>query len=216
MVNHGSEQRLTRRIIAEDNEWTLQTVPYLRTLSINVIVSNWSDFPYIAELPSQKERSTVMSRLDLNLDLNLALLVGCDDYWKRRALIRWPIVNISDYGNSYKRLFFEKHFEETIEQFVPDRNDVEELEKVVSLVKNQVVRVKLSQLLPPIPRIEDIPDEDEEDDDVSHDHVDLAPILKPLPKLIELDLQVRVNDVGMNFEWGFFTVRADHDTAIEL
>ena len=216
MVNHGSEQRLTRRIIAEDNEWTLQTVPYLRTLSINVIVSNWSDFPYIAELPSQKERSTVMSRLDLNLDLNLALLVGCDDYWKRRALIRWPIVNISDYGNSYKRLFFEKHFEETIEQFVPDRNDVDELEKVVSLVKNQVVRVKLSQLLPPIPRIEDIPDEDEEDDDVSHDHVDLAPILKPLPKLIELDLQVRVNDVGMNFEWGFFTVRADHDTAIEL
>ena len=30
MVNHGTSERLTRRIIAEDNEWTLQTVPYLR------------------------------------------------------------------------------------------------------------------------------------------------------------------------------------------
>ena len=48
-------------------------------------------------------------------------------------------------------------------------------------------------------------DDDDEDDDIQ-DHLDLAPIFKKLQKLKELSLSVRVNDVGMNFEWGFFTV----------
>jgi len=188
--------------------WALKGNTILNSgqLSLNVIVSNWAKFPYIEELPTDLERSAVFKRLDLNLNLTCALHVDDDDYWKRRALVRWPVVNITEYDNSYKRLFFEKHFEEAIEQFVPNRSDHDELEDVVKLVKNEVHRVKLSQLLPPIPEIIDIPDEDDDDEDDAMDHLDLEPILKPLPKLRELDVSVRVNDVGMNFEWGFFTV----------
>ena len=66
MVNQGNETRITRRIIAEDADWTLQTVPYLRQLSLNAIVSNWDAFPYINELPSEKERTFIMNRFEIS------------------------------------------------------------------------------------------------------------------------------------------------------
>ena len=63
MMNHGSVERITRRIIAEDCEWTLQTVPYLRQLTLNAIVQNWQKLPYIAELTSERDKLAVLKQL---------------------------------------------------------------------------------------------------------------------------------------------------------
>ena len=61
-LNTGNETRITRRIIAEDNDWTLQTVPYLRTMALETIIQNWEEHPHLDEL-SEKERRKVLSKL---------------------------------------------------------------------------------------------------------------------------------------------------------
>ena len=75
----------------------------------------------------------------------------------------------------------------------------------MKLVKDEIIRVKLEQLLPAIPEVQEIHEEDEDDED-KQDHLDLSAYLKEFKNLKELDLSVKVKDVGMNFEWGFFTV----------
>ena len=47
-------------------------------------------------------------------------------------------------------------------------------------------------------------DEEEDEEDLP-DHVDLGLILPKLSNLTHLELCFAVKDVGMNFEWGFFT-----------
>ena len=49
-----------------------------------------------------------------------------------------------------------------------------------------------------------ISDEEEDEEDLP-DHVDLGLILPKLSNLTHLELCFAVKDVGMNFEWGFFT-----------
>jgi hypothetical protein len=97
MVNHGTSKALTRRIIAEDSEWTLQTVPYLRQMALKVIIKNWDKLPYLEELPTEREKVEVLKKLDLELKLEMAILVDDQDYWKRRSVIRWPVLNVSNY-----------------------------------------------------------------------------------------------------------------------
>lgn len=117
--------------------------------------------------------------------------------------------DIARYGGSYKRMFLEKTLEETIEHFVPNRSDSDELRRIVNLAKAEVVKLNIEQILPPIPDIKDINEEDDDDDD-SPSHLDLTPVVAELKKLEEFSIQFGVKNVGMNFEWGFFTVRKPH------
>ena len=98
-----------------------------------------------------------MKKLDLNLPLKVSLMISDEDYWKRRVEKTWPVVNISEYG-SYKKLFFEKYLEEKIEAFVPKQSDEDELDDLVDLIKHEITNLRLTQLLPPIPQVEDIKD----------------------------------------------------------
>ena len=38
-----------------------ETVPYLRQLSLKTIISNWSHFPYISELPGKTQKIEILS-----------------------------------------------------------------------------------------------------------------------------------------------------------
>ena len=98
-----------------------------------------------------------MKKLDLDLTLKVSLKINDEDYWKRRVEKTWPVVNISQYG-SYKKLFFEKYLEEKIENFVPKQSDEDDLEKLVDLIKDEITSLRLTQLLPPIPQVEEIKD----------------------------------------------------------
>jgi len=106
-------------------------------------------------------------------------------------------------------MFLEKTLEETIEHFVPNRSDSDELRRIVNLAKSEVVKLNIEQILPPIPDIKEINEEDDDDDD-SPSHLDLTPVVAELKKLEEFSIQFGVKNVGMNFEWGFFTVRVLH------
>ena len=50
-------------------------------------------------------------------------------------------------------------------------------------------------------------DDDEEEEEDQADHIDLTRVLPHLNFLTHVELSFGVKDVGMNFEWGFFTVR---------
>ena len=49
-------------------------------------------------------------------------------------------------------------------------------------------------------------DDDEEEEEDQADHIDLTRVLPHLNFLTHVELSFGVKDVGMNFEWGFFTV----------
>merc|ERR1712168_1038402 len=224
-----SKTRITRRIIAEDNDWTLRTVPYLRTMALETIIQNWEEHPHLDEL-SEKERRKVLSKLSLNLDLKKALLIKDNDYWKRRAEVNWKTLNVEEYGGSYRRLFMEKTFQDKIENFVPNQSDYEEVDALIELVKHDIIRAKFDQLLPPVPQVkldlskatlrtpepgvdpefieintQEESDDDEEEGEDQADHIDLTRVLPHLNFLTHVELSFGVKDVGMNFEWGFFT-----------
>jgi hypothetical protein len=179
-------------------------VPYLRSIALDTIIKNWSEYPHLKEL-DEKERQKVLDKISENLDLKTALLIEDNSYWKRRCDKNWENINIDEYEGNYRRLFMEKSLQDKLENFVPNQSDYDELDQLVDVVKNDVERVKLEQLLPPVPQLKEEKDEDEEDDEDNSDHLDLELILPKLVFLTKLELSFGVKDVGMNFEWGFFT-----------
>merc|ERR1712212_1409591 len=120
-INGGNAERVTRLIIAEDNDWTLQTVPYLRTLALDTIISNWATYPHLEAL-EESERSKVLRKLSLNLDLKKSIIIHDNCYWRRRCEDKWKITNVDDYAGKYRRMFLERTFEECLENFVPNQS----------------------------------------------------------------------------------------------
>ena len=46
-------------------------------------------------------------------------LIEEEGYWERCCRARWSLCVVDDYDNCWKRMFFERHVEEMIENFVP-------------------------------------------------------------------------------------------------
>lgn len=166
--------------------------------------------PIYEELPaSQKDR--VEELLSPSLPLRVtANLLGDGVYWRRCCEQRWAICDISHYGDSWKRMFFEKHLENIIELFIPTVTDPTTVLDMVPLCKDYVKRLEITQLLPPIkePQWEDDHDPDSSSDTdydpPAIDHFDFSILLHQLSSLEELQLVYRVNQCGMNFEWTMF------------
>ncbi|XP_074471382.1 dynein regulatory complex subunit 5 [Sebastes fasciatus] len=201
-----------RRIIAEDPNWSLNTVPCLSNLCLQSIVGNFEEKPIFEELtPIQKDfvQETLSTSLPLHVTANL---ISDGAYWKRRCEQRWDICDVSHYGDSWKRMFFERHLENIIELFIPDVTEPKTVLEMVPLCENYVKRLDISQLLPPIKEPEKEEEleygselvSDNEDEGPSVDHFDFNILLNKLTKLEELHLVFRVKHCGMNFEWKMF------------
>ena len=67
----------------------------------------------------------------------------------------WENINIDEYEGNYRRLFMEKSLQDKLENFVPNQSDYDELDRLLDVVKNDVERVKLEQLLPPVPQLKE-------------------------------------------------------------
>ncbi|XP_023120086.1 dynein regulatory complex subunit 5 [Amphiprion ocellaris] len=200
-----------RRIIAEDPYWTLTAVPCLSNLCLQCLVNNFEKKPICEELTAS-QKDFIQERLSPSLPLHLtANLVTDGVYWKRCCEQKWDVCDVSHYGHSWKRMFFERHLENIIELFIPKETDPKVVLQMVPLCKNYVKRLDISQLLPPIKE----PQREEEEDgsdvamDIEYDgpgidHFDFGILLDELTNLEELHLTYGFKQCGMNFEWKMF------------
>ncbi|XP_073421020.1 dynein regulatory complex subunit 5 [Dendrobates tinctorius] len=202
-----------RRIITEDYGWSLAITPALSDLCLQHIVRNFHNNPLLEKL-LPKHRAKVLEQLSTSLPLPLTTnLISCEDYWRRCCSERWQTCDISHYGFSWKRLYFERHLENLIELFIPDLTDTGPMCSTAELSKTYIRRLEIQQLLPPV-KVE-MRKEDEADnvsdsgsdaggDLPSMDHFDLNLIADSLCDLEELHLVYGVTGCGMNFEWNLF------------
>ncbi|NWR70975.1 DRC5 protein, partial [Centropus unirufus] len=199
-----------RHCIAEDPEWSLVTVPSLTELCLQHIADNFEKNPILDRLLPEHQRK-VLERLSTGLPLTVtATLKNDEDYWKRCCTERWKLCNVSNYGDSWKRMFLERHLENVLRRFIPNTTDPNQVLELIPLCKDYVKKLEVDQFLPPVKV-----DQKEEADDVSDTwsdvglevsthHYDLGVLITALPHLEELHLSYNVKDCGMNFEWNLF------------
>ncbi|NWT20330.1 DRC5 protein, partial [Vireo altiloquus] len=201
----------TRRCITEDPSWSLVTVPHLTELCIQHIVHNFEKNPILNSLLPEHQRK-VVDRLSTSLPLTVtANIVSHEDYWKRCCIERWQVCDVSNYGDSWKRMFFERHLENILKFFIPNTTDPKQVLDLIPLCKGYVRKLEIDQFLPPVrpdqkEESNDLTDT-EEDDDFSEAytyHYDLKDLITALPHLEELHLTYGVKSCGMNFEWSLF------------
>ncbi|XP_054255078.1 dynein regulatory complex subunit 5 [Indicator indicator] len=196
----------THRII-EDPEWSLATVPHLTELCLQHIADNFEKNPILDCLLPEHQKK-VLARLSTGLPLAVtANLVSDEDYWKRCCTERWQVCDIAAYGDSWKRMFFERHLENILKCFIPNTTDPNRVLELIPLCKDYVRKLEVDQFLPPV----QVDQKEEKDDlsdfgfnEVSMHHYDLGALITALPHLEELHLTYGVKDCGMNFEWKLF------------
>ena len=144
-----------------------------------------------------------------------ANLVDDEGYWQRCCKARWQICDVSAYGNSWKRMYFERNLQSIVENFVPENTDVTELNETIPLSANYVKKMEIKQLLPPIKDApkgieDDLSDGDgsESGDGPEIDHFDFGPVLSKLPNIEDFSVTYGIRDCGMNFEWNLFQFTA--------
>lgn len=108
-------------------------------------------------------------------------------------------------------MFFERHLENIIELFIPGVTEPKTVLDMVTLCKDHVKKLDISQLLPPIklPQTHEKEQGSEltlenEDYKPAMDHFDFGILLDKLTNLEELHLVYQVKSCGMNFEWSMF------------
>ncbi|NWS65456.1 DRC5 protein, partial [Crotophaga sulcirostris] len=200
-----------RHCIAEDPEWSLVTVPHLTELCLQHIADNFEKNPILDCLPPEQQRK-VLDRLSTGLPLTVtANLISDEDYWQRCCTEHWQVCNISNHGDSWKRMFFERHLENILKCFIPNTTDPNQVLELIPLCKDHVQKLEVDQFLPPVKVDQNKETNDLSDTEsdlglgeVSMHHYDLGAVITALPHLEELHLSYGVKDCGMNFEWNLF------------
>ncbi|XP_071962216.1 dynein regulatory complex subunit 5-like [Antedon mediterranea] len=209
--NSAADSRNMRRIIAEDPNWSLATVPLLTELCVKHIVDNFAEHPKLNELlPKYKDK--VLEKISTNLPLSVVSHLVCDEgYWQRRCKATWNVCDVSKYQHNWKRMFFERHIEYIIEHFVPETTEETQLNNTLPLASPYIWKLDLKQLLPPVKEEpnkipDDVSDVGSESglDTPSMDHFEFSTVFDKLPHLQEFSITYGVRDCGMNFEWNLF------------
>lgn len=168
------------------------------------------------------QRTVVLKHLSVDLPLPLAAeRIADEDYWKRRcAVVCTDPVEIAEFGDSWKRVFFERYAQKLVENFVPRLTDPQTFLDQIKIGGQFVIRLDIGQLLPPVRRIrktsgQQTTDEtkltDEELDDIpdaeylfAKDHARIHQLVGLLPCLEELRITYGVEHCGVNFDWNLF------------
>eukprot|EP01018_Ginkgo_biloba_P005654 Gb_15710 [translate_table: standard] len=69
-----------------------------------------------------------------------------EEYWKRRAILRWQNCDVSAHGRSWKELYFERNTAAALESFDPTIDDEEDLKKLLELSAPFVHSLEIYQL----------------------------------------------------------------------
>lgn len=98
-----------------------------------------------------RQRRRLLDTLAPDLPLKVTShVIGEDPYWRRCCNQRWAVVDLSRHGGLWKRAFFERMLEETLETFVPGYTYAPRLEECVSYAAPYVHQLQIRQLLPPM------------------------------------------------------------------
>lgn len=213
-MNSALDGRKMRRIIAEDPEWNLMTVPLLSELCTKTIVNHFQTHPRHDELPL-KYRKKVLEQIPTTLPLKItSSLISEEKYWERCCKAKFRVNDVSKYGNSWKRMYFERELKYLIENFVPNRTDSTKLNEIIRLGSPYIFKLDIQQLLPPVElekkefSLDNEEEEEQEKDEIKEkfecDHFDFNQLIPHLPNLEEMRVSYGVKDCGMNFEWQLF------------
>ncbi|KAI0212719.1 Dynein regulatory complex subunit 5 [Lamellibrachia satsuma] len=149
--NPAADHRSMRRIIAEDPEWSLAIVPTLVELCIKHLVFNFEHNSKVLHDLEPKHKAMLLEKISTDIPLKVtALLVDDEGYWQRCCKARWQICDVSAYGRSWKRMYFERHLQRIIEHYVPETTDPTELNETLPLCSGFVRKLDVRQLLPPV------------------------------------------------------------------
>ncbi|KAJ3606267.1 hypothetical protein NHX12_025787 [Muraenolepis orangiensis] len=177
-----------RKIITEDPAWSLCLMHPLTKLCLKNIVKNFEEKQTLEEL-LPAHRDYVLGRLSTSLPLHItANLIDDPGYWRRCCVQRWDLCDVSQYGHSWKHMFFERHLENLVELFIPDTTPPQTILEVVPLCRDHVRRLDTRNA---------------SDTAILH-HFDFGVLLHRLSRLEELRLVYGVRDCGINFEWNLF------------
>ncbi|KAL2725142.1 dynein regulatory complex subunit 5 isoform X1 [Vespula squamosa] len=202
------EQR--RTLISEDFNWDDNIVPELKILALDVIVSLWEKYPILKELPNCMDQDVIIETLPTDLPFELTITKITDEhYWERAAKNRWSFNNPNDYGNSWRRLYCERHLAEYLENFEATyfESQREDCMKIVELSSEHVRVLKLralkaTKILVPHKNADDHKDDQNYADVV--DHIPMSIILPQLPYLTEMSLNMGMIYMDDGFEWRDF------------
>eukprot|EP00128_Syssomonas_multiformis_P001010 Colp12_sorted_trinity150504_noHs@14154 len=198
------DPRRMRRIIAEDPEWNIPSVPHLADLCVNHIVKNFDSKPILHGLPP-KYKTRVLELLSTTIPISVtAPLIASEAFWKRSCKTRFKNCDVEP-GKLWKELYFEKHVAEVLESFVPTQGSISDLTDTLQLVNDFVKCVNIQQLLPPPPSMDKSdPDEVEDPLERVRDHLNLKTVLENLPHLESLTVVYGVKHCAMSFDWSLF------------
>ncbi|XP_069371809.1 dynein regulatory complex subunit 5 isoform X2 [Paralichthys olivaceus] len=214
--------RRLRRTIAEDPLWSLALVPSLSHLCLQSIVRDFEEHPVYEQL-SPIQRDFIHERLPSSVPLSVtANLINDGVYWMRCCKQQWTLCDVSHYGQSWKRMFFERRLEGMIELFIPGVTETKTILEMVPLCKNYVKRLDISQLLTPVrePQNENMENyflgliDDDEYDGPPMDHFDFSILLEKLTCLEELHVEYRIKQCGLNYECRMF--KMSHQDCVSL
>ncbi|PAA80519.1 hypothetical protein BOX15_Mlig013721g2 [Macrostomum lignano] len=210
------DRRNIRKIIAEDPEWNLATVPGLAELSLKGLVANFEYNSDVLNRVDPAQQAKLLKRLPVDVSKKVTgPLIRDEGYWRRVCKARWPVCDVSQYDGSWKRMHFERDLQEVIEFFVPGSTDPTQLSESLILAGPFVRRLVINQLLPPV--ADDTAGQGDDagsdhgsdaENELDNSHLDFGPLLPHLPNLTELRLCYTVRDCGMNFEWSLFNFTA--------
>eukprot|EP00163_Fabomonas_tropica_P002005 TRINITY_DN11502_c0_g1_i1.p1 TRINITY_DN11502_c0_g1~~TRINITY_DN11502_c0_g1_i1.p1 ORF type:complete len:463 (+),score=77.86 TRINITY_DN11502_c0_g1_i1:293-1681(+) len=164
----------------------VHTIPPLTELCVQVLADNFYNNPSFLGLPP-KFAAKVAALLPIDMPLEIAARPIVDeDYWNRRSVERWRNCQVSEHGGSWKRLFFEKHFQEALETFDDSEPAMEELSRLMNLMWESVFTIHVRQL---------------------PSHLDLGIVFNGCPYLTELRLTYGIKSIGMDYRRDLFGMR---------
>ncbi|KAM3186704.1 hypothetical protein ACTXT7_003782 [Hymenolepis weldensis] len=139
-----------RRFKAEDTSFNPDQIPSLKELVLQQIIENFS-FNYSAISYLNKDQlQHVLEALPTSIPLKVAASAISDGFfWKRMTLSRWQFVDIARHGNSWKRAFFEKHVEQTIEEFIPGDTAPVSVAETLEYAAPYIHCIEIKEMLPP-------------------------------------------------------------------
>lgn len=166
----------------------LVSVPRLDDLVIKAMADNYHLCPAFDWIPPEYLDNVVGLLQPGKLDFaSSCALVESEKYWCRLARERWnpQNLNLANHGQSWKRLYCEKHIKETMEKYSHSKQQHNYLRllKEVEACKPFVHTLQLSELL---------------------SHLDLSDLLFDFPHLSHLDLKFGARDLGMDYDKSLF------------
>lgn len=158
------------------------TVPRLDDLIIKALAENYHICPAFDRIPAEYLDNVVALLDPSQIEFTVAATyITAEKFWRRLCKERWQICETGEHGQSYKRMYVERHLQQLLESYHPskDLQNYHRLLKQVNASGPFVQTVKIQQLL---------------------SHLDLSLILHDFPNLCSLHLQYGARKLGMDYD----------------